>query len=226
MRRWLVAALSAGLALSGASTAHAGSAGTAGARSPQTPQTRRAAAIATATTATTAATCPVPELSQPLLRYYDTGWYYLVPNGSLTQGLDSWRTVGPVSVSSQSAPQDVMGAGGGSLAIGWGGRATTQPLCTDSNHDRTRFFYRGTGWPGSSLLVRVTSRSSLWYSSSYTATYLLDASSTSWRLSPTVVVPDWTDASGTQTTTISFESSGGTVLVDDVLVDPWRYNTN
>ena len=79
--------------------------------------------------------------------------------------------------------------------------------------------------PGSTLVVRITSTSNLWLRSSYTTTYRLDGSTPGWKLSPTMVVPDWTDWTGVQQTSITLQASGGTFQVDDVMVDPWRYNT-
>ncbi|WP_409483912.1 hypothetical protein [Arsenicicoccus dermatophilus] len=206
MRRWLtVAALSLGLAMP-VGTAHAAPGPT-----PPSPPSQSG--------------CPVPPTSQALASFGDDGWYYLVTNGSFADGLTSWRTTGGATAAPDSAPQDVMRAGGGSLSLPYGATATSDSFCTDSTHDRARFFYRGTGRPGSALRIRVTSTSNVLYSSSYTTTYVLDGGSTQWQLSPTMVVPDWTDETGKQQTTVAFEAVGGSFQVDDVVVDPWRYNT-
>ncbi|WP_407568193.1 hypothetical protein QK900_13800 [Arsenicicoccus dermatophilus] len=170
--------------------------------------------------------CPVPPTSQALASYGDDGWYYLVGNGSFVDGVTSWNTTGGAMAAADSAPQDVMGAGGGSLSLPAGATATSDSFCTDSTHDRARFFYRGTGRPGSTLRIRVTSTSTVLYASSYTTSYLLDGASTRWKLSPTMVVPDWTDQTGKQQTTVAFDAVDGFFQVDDVMVDPWRYNTN
>lgn len=171
------------------------------------------------------ATCPEPATSQALTAFGDSGAYYLVDGGSFTGDTSAWQTTGDVHVAPDSEPYDVMHAGGGSLAVGQGGRAASAPMCTTGAFDRARLFYRGTGRPGSTLNVSITSRSGIGRGSSYTITYRLDGSSSEWRLSPTMVIPDWTDASGTQQTTITVSAEGGSFQVDDVVVDPWRFQT-
>ena len=215
MRRWLTAAaLSLGIAAGAVPAAHAA----APAADSDTPTQSSSSFFGTQS-------CPQQPVQQPLVDVGDAGWYYLVQNGSFTEGTNAWSTSGPVTVVNSSSPQDVMSAGGGSLALGSYGSATSARFCTASDHDRARLFYRSPGVPGLTLVVRITSTSNLWLRSSYTTTYRLDGSTPGWKLSPTMVVPDWTDWTGVQQTSITLRASGGTFQVDDVMVDPWRYNT-
>ncbi|WP_392467436.1 hypothetical protein ACF3NS_01695 [Arsenicicoccus cauae] len=166
--------------------------------------------------------CPVRTTSPMLSRLGDTNEYFPVPNGGFALWGAGWN--GLYSLALENEPWYVNRAAlTGSLRLWPGGSARTAELCVGEGEDSFRFFYKGTGQVGSRLLVRTTVRSE---TGTYTYGTTLDASRAGWQLSPVVPVPNHaTDT--VQQLSIAFVNttpfdSVRTILVDDVLIDPWR----
>lgn len=171
MRRWLTAAaLSLGIAAGAVPAAHAA----APAADSDTPTQSSSSFFGTQS-------CPQQPVQQPLVDVGDAGWYYLVQNGSFTEGTNAWSTSSAVLPIARRARLDARGAH----------HLDQQPLASQLLHDdlsARRVHPRVEALPhdGRARLDRLDRR---------------------------------------EQTSITVQAYGGTFLVDDVMVDPWRYNT-
>ncbi|AKT51146.1 hypothetical protein [Arsenicicoccus sp. oral taxon 190] len=166
--------------------------------------------------------CPTRTTSPMLARFGDDREYFAVPNGGFSTLSAGWS--GFHSFSPENEPWYVNPASWTtSLALFRGDSARTASLCVGEGEDSFRFFYKGTGMPGTRLTVKVTITSD---TGTYVTSTVVDASPYGWRLSPSLRVPNYaTDKIQTITIGFSNTSTGPSmlpVLVDDVLIDPWR----
>lgn len=166
--------------------------------------------------------CPARTTSPMLSRFGDPNEYFPVPNGGFNRWGAGWN--GMFSLALENEPWYVNRAAlTGSLRLWPGDSARTAELCVGEGEDSFRFFYKGTGQLGSRLLVRTTVRAD---TGTYTYGTTLDTSRAGWQLSPVVSVPNHATTK-VQQISIAFVNttpfdSVRTVLVDDVLIDPWR----
>lgn len=179
-----------------------------------------AAAPASAVSTSTGCT-PISGGTSYLSAYYDNTSYVLVPGGDFSSTSSPWTLSGASVSTSLQAPANVTGsAGTGALVVRSGGTAAAPKVCMGGSYKtfQARFFYKAPA--GTRFVVKTTGTSSL---GSYTINTTITAPSSGWNLTPTIAIPGWTDGSGTQWSKIAVvNNSGQSVVVDDVLVDPWR----
>lgn len=154
-----------------------------------------------------------------LADYGDDNNYVLIRGGDFSSSYSPW-TVRSASIDRYSNETDnVTGSySTGALKIAPGGSATAPTTCVTWNDDRLRFFYKAPA--GTSVRVSVKATSGI---GSYTINSYVTSTSNDWQLSPEILIPDWTDATGTEQVSLTLaNSSSASVMIDDVLVDPWR----
>lgn len=165
--------------------------------------------------------CQPRSTSAMLLTLGDDHQYFSAPDGGMASPTRTWA--GSFSVSAENEPWQVDASSTrNSIALRDGGWATSQSMCLGRDEDSFRFFYKGTGTPGSTLDVRAVINAD---TGTYVQRYRVDVSAAGWHLSPSLGIPDYS-ASSIQVASLSFSadlpSDARPVLVDDVVVDPWR----
>jgi hypothetical protein len=155
-----------------------------------------------------APSCQLSAISQPFLAWGDSTDYELVPGGDFT-GPTSWSLSGAASVAT------------GSLALGDGAVATSPEACVNVAQPTVRFFARS-DTPGTTIDVAAVFATGQGSVSIPLGTV---APTAAWEPTPTltverVIVPALEGGAGY--VALRFTAEGGTALIDDVFVDPWR----
>jgi hypothetical protein len=168
--------------------------------------------------------CNGQTYSQPFLPWLDPGFYTLVSDGGFEAAGAGW-TLSGASVTSGNEPWFVRGAQDSrSLYLPPGASATSPATCIGLLHPTTRFFVRGLGL-GATLKVEATVRS-LGQTLIVPVGVLLPGGSFAPTLTPLPILGNLTTllSGGTGTVTLKFTALLGAVVVDDVLVDPFKVN--
>lgn len=185
--------------------------------------TAAAAAAGGATTSANAATfsgcTPVTGGQTYLAAYGDTHSYVLAPGGDFSTPNSTWTAGGAAITSAEQSPADVTGSGSdGALVLTPGDTASAPQMCLGSKDERLRLFYKAPA--GTTFKVTTSSTSSL---GTYTMNTWVTARTNGWNLSPEILIPDWTDGTNTQRSKVAISNpTHQNVVIDDVLVDPWR----
>lgn len=184
-----------------------------------------AAAAVLATTAPSsraALVCPGQTTVQPFLRFGDSAYYVMLPNGSL-ESSTGWKLSGGAAIVKGNESYYVNNASDAhSLSLPPGASATSSSLCVTLFHPDLRFFARNTGSSTATLRVNViTTVAGLLPVTTPVAT--LTAGS-SWQ--PTPTLPYLTNLLAPLTSGVQFTftavGSGGAWQIDDVYVDPFK----
>lgn len=182
-----------------------------------------ALAIALATTAGSARSArsglingSCPSTAPVFSPWNDAAGYFLAPNGGLESGSTGWSLSGHAAVVADNDPFQLSGAGSHALSIPAGSSASLT-VCYGLTYPAIRFTAGGSG----SLHVRVTARSLLGVIS------VLDGGTFStegtWAPSPklSTLLSAVAAPLGTKSMQIQLSAASGTVLVDDLYVDPF-----
>jgi hypothetical protein len=169
----------------------------------------------------TPASCTISQVSQPFLSWGDTATYELLPGGDFEGSLDGWTLQGGAAQVADSDQFGVTGSvGSEALALPPGAVATAPAACVDLSHPDVRLFTRSDS-PNATLRVRamfdtadreVTARAG--HGSQVSSDWQPTQPLTVHRF---LVLPN---SNGTAYITVQFQASGGTVYIDDALVDP------
>lgn len=173
-------------------------------------------------------TCAAQALSQPLSKFGDTASYWLAPGGDFETGSTGWTLQNSAVVSGNETLGVLPGSHSLKLGTSIGtAKATTPPFCVDPLHPHFRF------------LTKVNSLSAVVntdinFRTALGATLTVPAKVNtlnygSWAVSdsqplstaiPSVFLGSGTTASITFTSNVA--SLGGSVVIDDLLIDPYR----
>jgi hypothetical protein len=164
--------------------------------------------------------CPAAAASHPFSSWTDYSSYELAPNGGFENGAAGWSLAGGAQVVSGNESFYANSASDShSLALPAGGSATSGAVCVGGlTRSTVRFFASAGGSSAATVDVQIRLRG-------LTGGLLriLDGGSVSlapgWQ--PTPVLLALQLPIGTSSVQIALASSNGTVLVDDVYIDPW-----
>ncbi len=179
--------------------------------------------------ATTTTTTPVVvgacgyELTQPFSAYGDTATYYLAPGGNAETGT-SWKLSGSASV---ATGKGILGLGTRVFSLQAGGAVTSAPFCITADAPTMRLSVRDPGVDGAVLRAEV-----IWTSADGKVFTIPVARIRSDRAGVRLVDPIFLIANLvpllTQTVTtkivLRFTSESGSWQVDDVYIDPFKFN--
>lgn len=152
----------------------------------------------------------------------DDNPYWLVSGGDFESMASRWFGSG-ISRSYENEPWHVGGSWDGtSASLDRAGAVLSAPgMCVTDAEPTVRFYYKAPGIPGSRLAVRMRTTST---TATHLATVHVDGSVPGWHLSDPISINDSTDFTGTQNLLLDFVSQGGAWKIDDVYVDPWKFN--
>lgn len=207
---------------------------------PEEPPIPRIARIALVAAAALA--CPVPAatadasvlgstlnpcgqtLTQPFLPWSDISNYALAPGGG-AESAGSWTFTGGAAVASGNEPFHVRAATDShSIAIPAGGSARTAPMCIGLLSPTARLFV-GSASSTATLAVDVSYTDLLGLP--HTVRIGKVSGATGWRPTPAMLllanVTSLSTVGGTASIRLTFTASGGTVRIDDVYVDPYKW---
>lgn len=162
--------------------------------------------------------CQTRSTHQAFKQWGDRGDYFLAQNGDFEQGTAGWTLNRAKRVSDQ-APWKVNGNGHSkALEIRPGGSATVR-MCVTEIEDVMRFFYE-TPAGGGGLTTKITAATT---NGSGSSSWAMSTSSSGWNVTPTIRIPSVRDGDGRVWITIEISNSGiRPIIIDDVMVDPWR----
>ena len=146
----------------------------------------------------------------------DPAGYYFAPNGGFETGSTNWSLSGGASVVSDNDAYRLSGAGSHALRLNAGSTASIN-VCYGLTYPAIRFTTAGSG----RVHVRVVSKSLLGLLS------VLDGGSLtvdgSWDASPklSTLLSAVTAPLGTKSMQLQLTAESGTVLIDDLFVDPF-----
>lgn len=169
------------------------------------------------TSASAATKCPTRSTKAAFSQWGDQNQYFVANNGRFEGGTKDWTLAGGASIVTDQATWKVNGASDKkALSLPSGTSATSVSICVAANEESLRFFYKspGTG----SVKIRMDVADSTGWAYSW---YSFGTTRQGWGVSPIIKLPSLRDADGDQWITLTFESTGGTWLVDDVMIDPW-----
>ena len=169
------------------------------------------------------AACPTSSAAVSFAQFGDSASYSLAPGGSFESGAPGW-SLSNAAVTSGNESFNVV-AGSHSMAIEAGGLAVSPRVCVSSEYPSFRFFVRRTGGSGSSTLsATLRWMSVLGLSVETPAGSVVGGSS--WAPSPVMKlgdsVPLWLPGSTLETQLVFRASSGGSWVIDDLFIDPYR----
>ncbi len=173
--------------------------------------------IGATSTASAATTCPSRSMSQKFARWGDPNLYFVAPQGTFEGSTGQWTRTAGAGVVADQAPWRINGPGHGrAMRLPAGASITSQAFCVAANEETLRFFYKSPGSGQLTVRMEVTTAQGTAIS-----TWGFGTATQGWEVSPVINLPSMRDSNGDQWITLTFSSSGGTWLVDDVMVDPW-----
>ena len=167
--------------------------------------------------ASAATKCPTRSTKAAFSQWGDQNQYFVANNGRFEAGAKDWTLLGGARVVTDQAPWKINGANDSkALQLPAAATAESVSICVAANEESLRFFYKspGTG----SLKVRMDVDDD---TGSASSVFGFGTSQQGWGVSPIIKLPSLRDADGDQWIVLTFEATGGTWLVDDVMVDPW-----
>jgi hypothetical protein len=170
--------------------------------------------------------CPATETSHPFLPWLDIASYVPAPDGGLEAGAKGW-SLDDATVVAGNEPYDVGGnADDSALRIPAGGTAQTPAFCVGLEHPTARFFAKRVGGSLlSSLRVDVQFEDALG-KTHYLPIGLVALNGGSWQPTlPMLMVANLLPLLPGAHTPVALRfvpQGGGSWLVDDVYVDPFK----
>ena len=166
--------------------------------------------------------CPAAAVSHPFTSWTDYSSYELAPNGGFESGSAGWSLADGAQVVSGNESFYANGAGDShSLALPAGGSATSGAVCVGGlTRSTIRFFASGGSAAGCGRRPDPVSRTHR--RAAREARRRLVAVAPGWQPTPVLLALEL--PLGTSSVQIALTSASGTVLVDDVYVDPWLTN--
>jgi len=166
--------------------------------------------------------CAPPTL-QPFAGLGDAASYYLIPNGAFETGANSWSFAGGAGLAGENEPFYVNGASDGtSLRLPAGASATSAPVCVTRLSPTMRFFARGA--EGAQLRIDVVFKDARGVLKQLPVARI--AAPAGWSAVAPLALPlnplSAIGASPAVGAAFVFTASKGTVVVDDVYVDPLK----
>src|SRR3954470_20364199 len=171
--------------------------------------------------------CPTSVTSHPFLPWLDIASYVPAPDGGFEAGAKSWD-LDDASVVAGNEPYDVGGAADDSaLRLPAGGSATSPAFCVGLEHPTARFFAKRVGGSLlSTLRVDVQFEDALG-KTHFLPIGLVALNGGSWQPTlPMLMVANLLPLLPGQHTPVALRfvpQGGGSWLVDDVYVDPFKY---
>lgn len=162
--------------------------------------------------------CEGQVLEQPFLPWHDGAQYTLVGDGDLTGGAAGWDLDGADLVADNEPWYVHGGSTPRALRLRAGDSATTPPMCVSLQHPTMRFFLRNRGGLLGALKVDVVMSNGLTLPVGVIPGLLGDDD---WNPSPTLLVVGnlLDDEVAFRFTAIGL---GGSYVIDDVYVDPYK----
>jgi hypothetical protein len=143
--------------------------------------------------------------------------YFTAPSGTFETGASGWTLTG-AAVGSGNEPKYVNGFGSKSLKINSGGKAVSPNFCNRYGEQSIRFFYSGSPGARIHLHLDVTNSSTNdWAPLDWEMT----VPSSGWAAANGIMMP-YLYVEGQENLKITFTAIGGSVVVDDVEIDPFR----
>ena len=177
--------------------------------------------VATSELRASSSPCNDLVVTQALLPFGDTNWYFLAPQGSFETGADGWTVSSGRTVADDSGFADGPKPGRYSLELAPGATATSPPLCANSTTPSFRFFARTVTGDASSYTVEVTYVTTA--GDKVRASGMASVGS-AWSLTPEFRVLTnkiAEDASGWGSIQVSVTAANDSALrIDDLYVDP------
>jgi hypothetical protein len=163
-------------------------------------------------------------LTQPFLPWSDISNYALMPGGA-AESARGWTLAGGAAVVTGNEPSHVHAAGDShSIAIPAGGSARTAPMCIGLLSPTARLFM-GSASSTATLAVDLSYTDLLGLP--HTVRIGKVSGATGWRPTPAMLllanVTSLSTVGGTASIRLTFTASGGTVRIDDVYVDPYKW---
>jgi hypothetical protein len=173
--------------------------------------------IGASTSASAATACPSRSMSKKFAQWGDDNLYFTAPQATFEGSVGQWARSGGAGVVNDQAPWRINGSKHSkAMQLQPGASITLRSFCVAANEETLRFFYKS---PGSGQLsVRMEVRTE---QGTAISTWGFGTSAQGWGVSPIIKLPSLRDSNGDQWITLTFSSSGGTWLVDDVMIDPW-----
>lgn len=171
-----------------------------------------------------AATVPCAErvLSKAFSQWGDQNDYFVVTDGTFETGALSWDlSKGSTVAVGQQEPWRVNGANHTiGLALPNGSRARTPKSCLAVGEEYVRFFYRAPASKSATMLVTIESTNVL--AKATQSIVLTGNGTTDWIVSPPIAIPNVLGERVRQEVDITFQVTGGTWAIDDVMIDPFK----
>lgn len=164
-----------------------------------------------------ATACPTRSMAPKFAQWGDSNQYFVAPQGTFEGRTGMWTRAGGAGVVADQAPWRINGGNHGkAMRLPSGASITSQAFCVAANEESLRFFYKSPGSGSISIRMDVANAHGQAIS-----TYGFGTSQAGWGVSPIINLPSLRDSNGDQWVTLTFTSTGGSWLVDDVMVDPW-----
>lgn len=166
--------------------------------------------------------CATRTLSKAFSPWGDLNDYFVVTDGTFETGARSWKLDRGVTVATkQQATWKVNGANHNfGMMLPKGTSARAPQTCLTVGEESFRFFYKTPAVKGATLVVTIQSDSDMGRA---TSTVTLTGNGTSaWAVSPPIAIPNVLGEDYQQYVDISFTVTGGTWVLDDVMIDPFK----
>ena len=148
----------------------------------------------------------------------DPNAYFTAPGGTFESGATGW-TLSGASVVAGNESRYVNGSGHAkSLQVLWGGRAVSPIFCNQYGERSIRFFYKGTVGARVHLHIDVTNSAT---DNRSTLDWEAVVPLLGWGTATAIMVPDLY-SQGYENLQLTFTAVAGTVVVDDVEIDPFK----
>lgn len=166
--------------------------------------------------------CAARTLSKAFSQWGDQNDYFVIADGTFETGASSWSLSRGIAVSmNQQEPWKVNGATHTvGLSLPSGTRARAPKTCLEVGEEYFRFFYRGPASKNATMVVTVESVNAVARASSSVS--LTSNGTTDWMVSPPIAIPNVLGEKFKQEVDISFQVTGGTWAIDDVMIDPFK----
>jgi hypothetical protein len=163
-------------------------------------------------------TCP-SSTTTPFAPWSDYANYVFLPDGGFEAGASGWSLNGARAVSGNETYFVHAGSDRNSLSLPAGKSATSPPMCISLLSSKMRFFVRGDS--GAKVKVQVIYRGLL-----SSVLGIFDGGTVSaggsWKPSPQIGMLGGVLPLLTQSVQFRFTAQNGTVLLDDVYLDPMK----
>ncbi len=171
-----------------------------------------------------AATVPCTErvLSKAFSQWGDQNDYFVVTDGTFETGALSWDlSKGSTVAVGQQEPWRVNGANHAiGLVLPNGSRARAPKSCLAVGEEYFRFFYRAPASMNAKMLVTIESTNMV--TKATHSVVLTGNGTTDWIVSPPIAIPNVLGERVRQEVDITFQVTGGTWAIDDVMIDPFK----